>query len=431
MGELLSSWRDGTRVVLAGRLVRVRDHGGVVFGDLADDSASVQLRVTHAADHFVGNTDRGDLILVAGECGRSRTGDRVVDVEGWTMQAKALRHPSADHQGLTARMSLLRRRAQVVRAVRQAFADDGFVEVETPVLHAVHGGASARPFETHINAYHQDLSLRIAPELYLKRLLVAGSGPIFEVSRNFRNEGVDATHNPEFTSVEAYRPFADYHDMRLVAQRIVRAAALAARGVEAIEVGGEVIDISGDWPVVAVTEAVSSAIGHEVSMATPRELLSGVARDVGIDVDPRWGVGALIEELYSHLVEGKTVGPTFYIDFPVETSPLARQHRRLTGLAERWDLVVGGMELGTAYGADRSPGAARATHRPVVSSGGRESGGDGGRRGLPRGTGNGHATHGGNRHRARPVGDVGDVDTFHPGRAHLPLQQTPWEMTWI
>ena len=196
--------------------------------------------------------------------------------------------------------------------------------------------------------------LRIAPELPLKRLLVGGMGPIFEIGRNFRNEGTDASHNPEFTVVEAYQPFADYHDMRLLTRRMIEAAAVAVHGRPVMplpdESGAVVLtDISGEWPVVAVCEAVSAAVGEPVAIDTDLDALLAIARGHEVAVRDGWGPGAVIEGLYDELVEHQTVRPTFYVDFPEETSPLTAPHRDKPGLVERWDLVAGGMELGTAY----------------------------------------------------------------------------------
>lgn len=359
IAQLLDAWSPGMEARVAGRVRHLRDHGEVAFADLESGGCSVQVRLTDGAHDFARLVDLGDLILVQGRCSESHSGDRVFDVEAWEMAAKDLTPPSFDPAAAQGRsgelmaspskLDVLRLRTAVVAAVRDSLDAAGFLEVETPVLHTVHGGASARPFATHINAYHQDLSLRIAPELYLKRLLVGGSGPIYEVSRNFRNEGVDATHNPEFTSVEAYRPFADYNDMRFVTQDLVRAAARAARGSETIRVGEALIDLSRDWPVVSVTDAVSRAVGRDVEVSMPVAQFASIAAAFGVDAEPGWGSGRIMEELYGLLVEGVTVEPTFYKDFPVETSPLTRQHRTTPGLAERWDVVVAGMELGTAY----------------------------------------------------------------------------------
>jgi lysyl-tRNA synthetase, class II len=255
---------------------------------------------------------------------------------------------------------LLRTRSAVITSVRETLTERGFLEIETPILQAVHGGAAARPFETFSNAYGVALSLRIAPELYLKRLVVGGFGPVFELGRNFRNEGADATHNPEFTSLEAYQPHADYTTMRRLTEDLVKAAACAVHGHAAIPHpspdqvraglrGVELVDVSRPWPVVEVSAAISDAVGRPVTIDTHIDVLLGLARRHGIDIHGGFGPGAILEALYGRLVEPATTAPTFYADFPVETSPLTRPHRERAGLAERWDLVIGGMEIATAY----------------------------------------------------------------------------------
>jgi lysyl-tRNA synthetase class 2 len=218
------------------------------------------------------------------------------------------------------------------------------------VLQRVHGGANARPFTTHINAYDLRLYLRIAPELYLKRLAVGGVERVFEIGRTFRNEGVDATHNPEFTMLEAYQAYADYTDMRELTRTLIVEAATAAYGAPVARRpdGGEV-DLGGAWPVVGVYEAVAAVLGQPLDPATPIETLAGWARAARVPVDPSWNRGQLVLECYEHLVEGRTGVPTFYTDFPVEVSPLTRDHRGDPRLAERWDLVAFGMEIATAY----------------------------------------------------------------------------------
>ena len=219
----------------------------------------------------------------------------------------------------------------------------------------IHGGANARPFRTHINAYDLDLYLRIAPELYLKRLMVGGIDKIFEIGRNFRNEGADATHNPEFTMLEAYEAYGDYTTMRLVAQEIITAAAgpcMARRSsaAETIAATGTRSTSREDWPVITVNDAISARLRAPTSPPTPTgTTLIRIADGLGIAVDPRWTRGAVILELYEHLVEDVTVRPTFYTDFPAEVSPLTRAHRDDPRLAERWDLVGFGAEIGTAY----------------------------------------------------------------------------------
>ena len=245
-------------------------------------------------------------------------------------------------------------RSAVIRAVRNTLDGLGFLEVETPILQTIHGGANARPFRTHINAYDLELYLRIAPELYLKRLMVGGVDRLFEIGRNFRNEGADATHNPEFTMLEAYQAYGDYTTMRAVAQQLIIQAARAATGGTIVSGSDQHgashdVDLGEPWRVITVNDAISAAAGVEVTADTPRRELIDLARSLEIVVDERWTRGAVVLELYEHLVEDTTIAPTFYTDFPAEVSPLTRAHRADPRLAERWDLVAFGAEIGTAY----------------------------------------------------------------------------------
>ncbi|GAB2754842.1 bifunctional lysylphosphatidylglycerol synthetase/lysine--tRNA ligase LysX [Terrabacter koreensis] len=375
------AWQQPTRLSVVGRVRDLRDHGGVVFLHLVEGRDGLQVLLDAAVigrrclDQLTAVVDVGDLVRVDGVTGRSRAGTPSLLADGWRMEAKSL-HPvpfrSFDDPTARARqrstdllthpegLDLLRQRSAVVGSLRRTLSGDGYLEVETPMLHTVHGGATARPFRTFINAYGVDLSLRIAPELYLKRLLVAGLGPVFELGRNFRNEGADATHNPEFTSLEVYRPHADYTTMRRLTERLVKEAARTLHGREALPLpradelrtgpgAAELVDVSGPWRVVPVLTAVSEAVGRPVSLETDMDELLRLADVHGVRVRPDMGAGAVLEELYATLVEPRTVRPTFYTDFPVETSPLAHPHRSEPGLAERWDLVVAGMEIGTAY----------------------------------------------------------------------------------
>lgn len=368
--------RPGTKVRFHGRLRHIRRHGGVTFVDVVDGPDTVQVvlerdRLTRGElAKFNQWVSTGDLVVVDGETGQSLAGHRSVLADSWTIAAKSLRpipfHSFTDperrlrersldlvvnHEGA----ELLRKRSRAVRAIRDELDRSGMLEVETPILNTIHGGASARPFQTYINAYSADLTLRIAPELYLKRLVVGGMGGIYEIGRNFRNEGADATHNPEFTVVEAYQPFRDYHDMRRLMQSLAQKAAAAIYGSPLAPIPpapGEdpvMTDISGDWPVKTVIGAVSEALGTEISLDTDFDVLLGFCRKHEVHVRDGMGPGAVIEELYAELVEPNTMFPTFYMDFPVETSPLAGPHRSQPGLAERWDLVARGTEIGTAY----------------------------------------------------------------------------------
>jgi lysyl-tRNA synthetase, class II len=241
-------------------------------------------------------------------------------------------------------------RATVTRSLREELHSRGFLEAETPVLQVLHGGANARPFITHSNAYDIDLYLRIALELYLKRLVVGGIEKVYEIGRIFRNEGADATHNPEFTMLEAYEAYGDYNTIGTLTRELIQAAARAALGGTIVRrPDGSEHDIGGDWPQVTVHDAVSGALGEEVTPDTSEEKLRYLSEQAGVHLEPKWNRGQVLLELYEHLVEARTAAPTFYRDFPVEVSPLTRQHRSDPRLAERWDLVAFGAEIGTGY----------------------------------------------------------------------------------
>lgn len=367
----------GRTGVLAGRVVGMRDHGGVVFLTVQDWGGTTQVvaeRDAMGSDRLrtlVSTVSLGDLCCFPGTTGSSRTGTASLLATDWALTAKALRPLPDKHRGFSdpearvrqryldlivnpASRQRLASRSRAIGAVRSSLLDRGFVEVETPILQTVHGGANARPFRTHINAYDLDLYLRIAPELFLKRLVVGGVDRVFEIGRNFRNEGADATHNPEFTVVEAYQAYGDYTTMReLTRDMVVRAAqeALGRTTVRGRDAEGNTYetDLAEPWRVITVNDALSEALGEPVDADTPRERLVAVAASLGIAIDSRWSRGNVLMELYEHLVEKRTVAPTFYCDFPTEVSPLTRQHRSDPRLAERWDLVVFGAELGTAY----------------------------------------------------------------------------------
>jgi lysyl-tRNA synthetase class 2 len=301
----------------------------------------------------------------------TRTGELSVHAESLLILNKALRPLPDKHKGLTdpeARVrqryvdlivrpearQVARLRSTVVRSVRDSLHARGFMEVETPVLQQVHGGANARPFQTHINAYDLDLSLRIATELHLKRLLVGGLDRVFELGRQFRNEGADSTHNPEFTSLEVYETYGDYDTMRMLTQAVIQEAATAVYGAPIARRPGPdgrvvEVDLSGDWPVTTVCCAVSEVLGEDVTAVTPAADLHCHATRLGLDLDPRASWAAVLEAIYVSVCEGTTTTPVFYTDFPKESAPLARQHREDPRLAEKWDLVIFGSEQGTAY----------------------------------------------------------------------------------
>jgi lysyl-tRNA synthetase, class II len=244
---------------------------------------------------------------------------------------------------------MLRMRGDAIAAVRDGLRDRGYLEVETPMLQPVHGGAAARPFTTRINAYNMQLYLRIARELYLKRLLVGGVGRVYELNRNFRNEGVSQKHNPEFTMLEAYEPYGDYDTMAELTRSLVVDASRAALGTTVVVRDGVEYDLAEPWQEITVYDSVSKALGEEVTPDTPAARVLAVAERLGLNFDPQWGQGKIVQGLFEAVVEEHLTAPTFVRDYPAETSPLTRPHREDPRLAEKWDLIVFGLELGTAY----------------------------------------------------------------------------------
>jgi lysyl-tRNA synthetase class 2 len=371
---------DNITVTVAGRVLRIRDYGGVLFTQLRDWSGEVQLLLDNslldegATADFTHAIDLGDLIEVTGTMGRSKAGTRSLMVRGWRLIGKCLRPLPDKWKGLTdqeARVRAryvdlaintdardqIRARSAVLHAIRETLVGKGFLEVETPILQQIHGGANARPFLTHINAYDLGLYLRIAPELYLKRLCVGGVERVFELGRAFRNEGVDFSHNPEFTMLEAYQAHADYNVWIDGCRELIQNAAEAANGEHVFlrprpnSTDGtlEPVDISGKWAVKTVHGAVSEALGEQIGPDTDLATLRKLCDAADIPYLTHWDAGAVVLELYERLVEDHTEAPTFYKDFPTSVSPLARPHRSIPGVAERWDLVAWGVELGTAY----------------------------------------------------------------------------------
>ncbi|MFI7063849.1 bifunctional lysylphosphatidylglycerol synthetase/lysine--tRNA ligase LysX [Kribbella sp. NPDC050124] len=376
-GTLPPGTSTGRRVAVAGRVILKRDHGRLGFARLRDGSGDLQLMVDLADvgqeqyDFWRHDIDLGDQVGVTGEVITTKRGELSVRAESLQLTSKSIRPLPDKVKGLVDPEARIRARyvdlivrpaardtaytrATVVRSVRDSLHARGFVEVETPVLQLVHGGANARPFETHINAYDLDLYLRIATELHLKRLLVGGMEKVFEVGRQFRNEGVDFKHNPEFTSLEVYETYGDYDTMRLLTQDIIQEAATAVYGspvARRTDADGKTVeyDLSGSWPVKSICFAVSEALGEEVTADTPIETLRGHAEKIGLDPDADASWGVLLEEIYEELCERTTTTPVFYTDFPKENAPLTRPHRSDPRLAEKWDLVIFAAEQGTAY----------------------------------------------------------------------------------
>ncbi len=376
-GTLAPDTWTGTRVSVAGRVLLKREMGGLGFATLRDGTGDLQVMVDATAVGPEGHAlwchdlDLGDHLGVTGEVITTQHGELSINAESLQITSKSMRPLPDKHKGLSdpeARVrhryvdlivrpearDVARLRSTVVRSVRDSLHARGYMEVETPILQQIHGGANARPFETHINAYDLDLYLRIATELHLKRLLVGGFEKVFEIGRQFRNEGADVKHNPEFTSLEVYETYGDYDTMRVLTQEIIQEAATAVYGAPLArrpDADGRIVelDLAGDWPVKPVCGAVSEALGEEVTTDTPVSDLQRHAARIGLDVDPQASWAFLLEEIYAELCESTTTTPVFYTDFPKENAPLTREHRDDPRLAEKWDLVIFAAEQGTAY----------------------------------------------------------------------------------
>jgi lysyl-tRNA synthetase, class II len=371
--DLPPDTETGEHVGVTGRVMLYRNGGKLCFATIRDGTGDIQIMLSlgrvgeQALAAWKSDVDLGDQIGVEGQVITSRSGELSVLADSFAITAKALRPLPEKHTGLSdaearvrqryldlivnpAAREMAEMRATVTRSLREELHTRGFLEAETPVLQVLHGGANARPFITKSNAYGIDLYLRIALELYLKRLVVGGIEKVYEIGRIFRNEGADATHNPEFTMLEAYEAYGDYNTIGTLTRELIQAAAVAASGTTVIRrADGSEHDIGGDWPSVGVHEAVAAALGEDVSPDTSEQRLRDLSARAGIHQEPKWNRGQVLLELYEHLVEARTVSPTFYRDFPVEVSPLTRQHRSDPRLAERWDLVAFGAEIGTGY----------------------------------------------------------------------------------
>jgi lysyl-tRNA synthetase class 2 len=371
--DLPSDTSTGDRVAVTGRVIFSRNTGKLCFATLREgDGIELQAMLSlskvgaESLDEWKKLVDLGDLVSIEGEVITSKRGELSVLADHWSMAAKALRPLPVAHKPMSEEARVrqryadlvvrpqaretVRTRAAVVRSLRTTLDDAGFLEVETPMLQLLHGGATARPFVTHSNALDIDLYLRIAPELYLKRCVVGGIEKVFEINRNFRNEGVDSSHSPEFAMLETYEAYGDYNTMAQLTQRLVQDAAKAVFGSTVVRhVDGTEHDLGGEWRVLRLYDAVSEALGEQVTVQTPLETLRGYADKHEIAWDAKWGPGKLAEEIFEALVVDQLVAPTFVRDYPIETSPLTREHRTDPGLAEKWDLYIQGIELGTAY----------------------------------------------------------------------------------
>jgi lysyl-tRNA synthetase, class II len=395
-GDLPADSATGEKAGITGRVILYRTGGKLCFATIRDATGDIQVMISlnstgaEALAAWKADVDLGDHIGVTGEIITSRSGELSVLADSFLITAKSLRPLPDKHAGLSdpqarvrlryvdlivnpAARELARLRATVTRSLRTELHERGFLEAETPVLQTLHGGANARPFVTRSNAYDMPLYLRIALELYLKRLVVGGLEKVYELGRIFRNEGADATHNPEFTMLEAYESYGDYHTIgELTRALILRAARDGLGGTVVRRPDGSEYDIGGPWPYRTVHAAVSEALGEEVTADTGEDQLRKLAGQAGITLEPSWGAGQVLLEMYEHLVESRSVMPTFYCDFPVEVAPLTRAHRKDPRLAEKWDLVAFGTEIGTGYSelVDPVEQRARLTAQSLRAAGG-------------------------------------------------------------
>ena len=373
--DLAADTATGETVGVTGRVVYSRNSGKLCFATLQEgDGTQLQAMISlagvgqDALDAWKADVDLGDIVFVHGEVISSRRGELSVQADSWQMAAKALRPLPVAHKEMSeeARVrqryvdlivrpqarAVARQRIAVVRAVRNGLERRGFLEVETPMLQTLAGGAAARPFVTYSNALDTDLYLRIAPELFLKRCVVGGMEKVFELNRNFRNEGADSTHSPEFAMLETYQAWATYDDSAIMIRELVQEVADEALGTREVALpDGTVYDLDGEWPSIEMYPSLSAAIGEEITPETSAEYLWTIADRLGVEIarDRGYGHGKLIEELWEHTVGSTLWSPAFVKDFPVETTPLTREHRSTPGVTEKWDLYVRGIELATGY----------------------------------------------------------------------------------
>jgi lysyl-tRNA synthetase class 2 len=358
-------------VGVAGRVIFVRNTGKLCFATLQEGVGTrlqVMLSLAEVGESALEDwkrlVDLGDHVFVQGRVISSRRGELSVMASSWRMASKALRPLPVLHKELSEESrvrqryadlivrqearDMVRTRSAITRAVRSTLESQGYLEIETPVLQLIHGGAMARPFRTHMNAFTQDMTLRIALELNLKKAVVGGVDKVFEIGRIFRNEGSDSTHSPEFTMLEVYQAWGDQHTMAELMRSMFLAAADAVGSRQVSTPAGEV-DLDGPWEWLPVYDAVSAAVGEEVTLETPVSALQGWLSDRELPFDPAWGAEKLVLELLSELVEPGLLQPTFLCDYPPSAQPLARPHRSKPGLIEAWDLIIGGVERGTAF----------------------------------------------------------------------------------
>ena len=364
-------------VKIGGRIVAKRGQGKIMFVVVRDVTGDIQLfcrinEVPEASWELLKKLDLGDIVNVEGVVVRTKRGQLSISPRSIVLLSKAVRPLPEKFHGLSDKETryrqryvdlivnedvrdTFRKRSAILSAFRRYMEDNGYMEVETPILQTIQGGATAKPFITHFNALNQECYLRIATELHLKRLLVGGFEGVFEIGRIFRNEGMDLTHNPEFTTMEAYRAYSDLDGMKALAQGVIKAANAAIGNPEQIEYQGKTIDLSGEWPSRPMTEIVSEVLGREVTIDTPAEELAAEAKARGIEVKPEWTSGKLIAEIYDELGEDTIVNPTFVCDYPIEVSPLAKRFEDDPRLTHRFELVIAGHEYANAFSELNDP----------------------------------------------------------------------------
>ncbi len=358
---------------LTGRIIFKRDTGKLCFATLREgDGTELQAMFSldkigqESIDSWKSDIDLGDIVSVTGEIITSKRGELSILANSWKLASKSLRPLPNDHKPMSeetrVRMryvdlivrpearSNARLRPQVMRSLRETFHNQNFIEVETPMLQVMHGGAAARPFKSFSNAYDMDLYLRIAPELFLKRCVVGGIERVFEINRNFRNEGADSSHSPEFAMIESYQAYGDWRSIADLTRELVQNAAMAVAGSHVVtHLDGRQADLGGKWREISLYDAISEGVGQSVTALTPIDELKTIATKLGMKIDPKWITGKLAEEIFEHVAKDQLIAPTFVMGFPVDTSPLVRAHRDIPGVAEKWDLYVDGFELATGY----------------------------------------------------------------------------------
>ncbi|MGK2930705.1 MAG: lysine--tRNA ligase [Acidimicrobiales bacterium] len=374
-------------VSLAGRVMLLRDQGKLAFATLREgNGAEIQLfalaKVLDGFDEFVGRT-LGDWVGVTGEVVRTRRGELSIKVRSWVLLAEARRGFGDKFHGITdtdlryrqryadlwanpEAAQVFRDRSRIMSLTRRWLEDRDFVEVETPVLQHVASGAAATPFTTHHNALDVDLKLRIAPELFLKRLVVGGFERVFEIGRVFRNEGISTRHNPEFTMLELYEAYADYGDIMVLVEELVAHLATELHGTNQLAYGERELDLSTPWRRASMAELIEDAIGIRLDVGQPLDEVRAVATQHGVEVEDSWGTGKLILEIYEKTTEADLWGPVFVTDYPEEVSPLSRSHRDQPGVTERFEAIVAGRELCNAFSELTDPDMQRARFEDQV-----------------------------------------------------------------